>query len=106
MAIRRGRTTVMVGGLLRSAAKVGTISCMNPYEPPQTADERIPSQRRRKLIVALSLAVAAGMIIGGMVTFFMVRIQATRARQAAEVAQQQAREAVLKSESEQNSSAP
>ena len=86
---------------------------MNPYEPPQTADERIPAQRRRKLIVALSLAVAAGMIIGGMVTFSMMRIQATRAeqesmraRQAAEVAEQRAREAALKAEAKQNSSAP
>ena len=58
--------------------------------------------------------IAAGLMVGGIVTSFVVSVQATRAaqaesmraRQAAEVAQQQAREAVLKSESEQNSSAP
>jgi hypothetical protein len=96
------------GGRLRSAANVGTMSRMNPYEPPHTADERIPAQRRRKLIVTLSLAVAAGMII------LVVRVQATRAvqaesmraRQAAEVAELRARDAALKAESEQNSAAP
>lgn len=90
------------------------MSHMNPYETPQTVDERIPAQRRRKLIVALLLAVAAGMIIGGMSTFFMVRIQATRAkqaeslraRQAAEAAELRAREAALQAEDEKNSSAP
>ena len=101
---------------LRSAANVGTMPSMNPYEPlqAQTVNERIPAQRRRKLIVALSLAVWAGLIIGGMVTFFMMRIHVTRvaqaesmrAIQAAEVAELRAREATLKAESEQNSSVP
>ena len=86
---------------------------MNPYEPPQTADERNPAQRRRKLFVAVSLAVVAGMIIGGIAMFSMMRIQVTRAedesiraRQAAEIAELRAQEAALKAESEKNSSAP
>lgn len=87
---------------------------MNPYEPPHTADEQIPQQRRRKRFIAWGLIIAAGLIIGGAVTFFMVRIQATRAmqaelmraRQAAEVAELRAREAALQAEDEQNSSAP
>ena len=87
---------------------------MNPYEPPHTADERIPAHCRRKLIVAVSLAVAAGMIFGGMVTFFIVRVHAIRAvqlnsiraRQAAEVAEQRAREAAMNAEGKQNSSVP
>ena len=61
-------------------------------------------QRRRKLIPALALGLAAGM----MVTFFMVGIQTTRARQtelirareAAEVSKLRAEEAALKAESQ------
>ena len=105
--------TIATVGRLRSAANVGTMPRMNPYDPPRTTDERIPAQRRRKLIVALSLTVAVGMIIGGMVTLFIVRVAAARAmqaesiraRQAAEVAELRVREAALKAESEQNSSA-
>lgn len=87
---------------------------MNPYEPPHTTDEQIPQHRRRKMYVAWGLIFAAGLMVGGIVTSFVVSVQATRAaqaesmraRQAAEVAELRAREAALKAESKQNSSAP
>ena len=93
-----------VVGRLRSAANVGTMPRMNPYEPPHTADEKIPQHRRRKRYVAWGLIIAASLIIGGMVTLFVVRVAAARAmqaesiraRQAAEVAELRAREAALK----------
>ncbi len=84
------------------------MSIMNPYEAPSPADDRMPTQRRRKLIVGVAMAVGAGMIIGGMAMFYVVRIQATRAaqaefmraRQAAEVAERRAQESALKAESQ------
>ena len=42
------------------------MSIMNPYEAPPPADDRMPTQRRRKLIVGVAMAVGAGMIIVGM----------------------------------------
>lgn len=77
---------------------------MHPYEAPHPADCRIPTQRRRKLIVGVATAVGVGMFIGGIATFYLVRNQATRvaqtesmrARQAAEVAEWRAQESALK----------
>ena len=100
---------------LRSVANVGTMSGMNLYETPQTVDDQIlPADGRQKRIIAWALIFALGLVVGGMVTFFRVRIQATRAgqaelmraRQAAEAADLRAREAVLNAEEKQNSSAP
>ena len=102
--------TIATVGRLRSAANVGTMSRMNPYETPHTADEQIPQHRRRKMYVAWGLIFAAGLMVGGMVTSFVVRVQATRAAQAesmrARQAAERAREAALKSEGKQNPSAP
>ena len=49
------------------------MSIMNPYEAPPPADDRMPTQRRRKLIVGVAMAVGAGMIIVGMAMFYVVQ---------------------------------
>jgi hypothetical protein len=80
---------------------------VNPYEAPQTGDDRIPRLPRRSLVVVVSLAVAAGIIVGGGLTFYHARAERARAiaaamiraEQAAQAEALRAREAALKAES-------
>ncbi len=55
------------------AANVDTMFRVDSYEPPKNAHELRPEQRSRKLLVAVGVYAAVGMVIGGAATFFMVR---------------------------------
>ena len=78
---------------------------MNPYEAPQAGDEPIPVPRSTKLIVAVTRAVLAGMIIGGVATFYIVRSESARMQKATAIRAQKAVEANVRKAEEAASKA-
>jgi len=79
---------------------------MNPYDPPNTGEERTQQPHEQKNLVTLVVILACLLVVGGMVTFAMVRaerarvmrVEMIRAKLAAELEALRAREAASKQE--------